>query len=70
MDVKNCRKCKRLFNYIGGQQICPACREAIEAEFRYLSLWNYHVIPHDVDVYQYHNDYRLARDLPAKDFNE
>ena len=45
-------------------------QEAIEAEFRYLSLWNYHVIPHDVDVYQYHNDYRLARDLPAKDFNE
>lgn len=34
MDVKNCRKCKRLFNYIGGQQICPACREAIEAEFQ------------------------------------
>ena len=34
MDVKNCRKCKRLFNYIGGQQICPACREEIEAEFQ------------------------------------
>jgi len=34
MDVKNCRRCKRLFNYIGGQQICPACREEIEAEFQ------------------------------------
>ena len=45
-------------------------QEAIEAEFRYLSLWNYHVIPHDVDVYQYHNDYRKSRDLPEKDFNE
>lgn len=45
-------------------------QEAIEAEYRYLSLWNYHVIPHNTDVYQYHNDYRAVRDLPTKDFNE
>lgn len=45
-------------------------QEAIEAEFRWLSLWQYHVIPHDVDVYQYHNDYRKSRNLPEKDFNE
>ena len=34
MDVKNCKKCKRLFNYIGGQQICPACREELEKKFQ------------------------------------
>ena len=34
MDVKNCRKCKRLFNYIGGQPICPACREELEKKFQ------------------------------------
>ena len=34
MDVKNCRKCRKLFNYIGGQPICPACREALEADFQ------------------------------------
>jgi flagellar operon protein (TIGR03826 family) len=34
MDVKNCRRCKRLFNYIGGQQICPTCREEIEKDFQ------------------------------------
>ena len=34
MDVKNCRRCKRLFNYLAGPQICPACREEIEAEFQ------------------------------------
>lgn len=44
-------------------------QEAIESEFRYLSLWNYHVIPHNLDVYQYHNNYRLSRELPIKDFN-
>lgn len=34
MDVKNCRRCRRLFNYISGQPICPACREEIEKEFQ------------------------------------
>lgn len=34
MNVKNCRKCGKIFNYISGQQICPACREAIEAKFQ------------------------------------
>lgn len=34
MDVRNCRKCKKLFNYIGGPQICPACAAAIEEEFQ------------------------------------
>ena len=45
-------------------------QEAIEAEFRYLSMWQYHVVPHDVDIYEYHNDYRESRGLPRKDFNE
>lgn len=34
MDVKNCRRCRRLFNYIGGQPICPSCKEEIEKEFQ------------------------------------
>ena len=33
MDVKNCRRCRRLFNYIGGQPICPQCREELEKKF-------------------------------------
>lgn len=34
MDVKNCRKCRKLFNYIGGQQICPQCKEELEKKFQ------------------------------------
>ncbi len=34
MDVKNCRRCRRLFNYIGGQPLCPQCREEIEKKFQ------------------------------------
>ena len=34
MDVKTCRRCKRLFNYIAGPMICPVCREEIEQQFQ------------------------------------
>lgn len=33
MDVRNCRKCGKVFNYIAGAPICPACREAAEKVF-------------------------------------
>lgn len=33
MDVRNCKNCKRLFNYLGGDQICPACKEELEQKF-------------------------------------
>lgn len=34
MDVKNCRGCGRLFNYIGGGYLlCPACIDSLEAKF-------------------------------------
>ena len=34
MDVKNCKRCRRLFNYIGGPSICPQCREELEKVFQ------------------------------------
>lgn len=34
MNVKNCRKCGRLFNYAMGPYICPQCREALEEKFK------------------------------------
>lgn len=34
MNVRNCRKCRRLFNYVVGPIVCPACREEMEAEFQ------------------------------------
>ena len=33
MEVRNCRSCKRLFNYLGGSPLCPACREDLEKKF-------------------------------------
>lgn len=34
MNVRNCRKCGNLFNYSFGPCICPACKDAQEAEFQ------------------------------------
>ena len=34
MDVKNCKQCGRLFNYMGGLQICPSCKEKLEEKFQ------------------------------------
>lgn len=34
MNVRNCRSCGCIFNYIAGQVICPACREKLEKKFQ------------------------------------
>lgn len=33
-NLKNCKSCGKVFNYLAGKQICPACREAEEAKFQ------------------------------------
>ena len=33
MDVRNCRNCGRMFNYLGGPSICPICRDLAEKDF-------------------------------------
>lgn len=33
MDVRNCRVCKKLFNYLQGPIICPSCQEEMEKKF-------------------------------------
>lgn len=34
MDVKTCKQCKKLFNYLGGPPICPACKVKLEEKFQ------------------------------------
>lgn len=33
MDVRNCRSCGKLFNYMSGPPICDACKMALEEKF-------------------------------------
>ncbi|MCI9338871.1 MAG: flagellar protein [Lachnospiraceae bacterium] len=33
MNVRNCKSCGSIFNYVTGQVICPVCREKLEKKF-------------------------------------
>ena len=33
-NIKNCRKCGKMFNYLMGPPLCPACREKLEQKFQ------------------------------------
>lgn len=34
MNVRNCRKCGKIFNYALGPIMCPQCREGLEKQFK------------------------------------
>ena len=34
MNLRNCARCGKMFNYIGGQPICEPCKKAIEDDFQ------------------------------------
>ena len=34
MNVKNCRSCGKLFNYIGGLPLCPGCKAEAESKYQ------------------------------------
>ncbi len=33
MEVRNCRQCGRMFNYIGGVPLCMRCKDELEDKF-------------------------------------
>lgn len=33
MEIRNCRECGRLFNYLSGKPICPECKAKLEDKF-------------------------------------
>lgn len=34
MDVRNCKGCGRLFNYMGGAPLCQGCQKKLEEKFQ------------------------------------
>lgn len=40
-DIRNCRKCGRIYNYIGGAPICPVCREEDEKDYKRVKEYLY-----------------------------
>jgi flagellar operon protein (TIGR03826 family) len=43
MEVRNCKSCKRLFNYLSGPRLCPACTEELEKKFTLVKdyIWDH-----------------------------
>lgn len=41
MDVRNCKTCGRLYNYIGGSPTCPKCKEDLENKFQQVKKYIY-----------------------------
>lgn len=41
MDVRNCKGCGKLFNYIQGPPLCPTCVKALDAKFEEVKEYVY-----------------------------
>ncbi len=40
-DVRNCRKCGKIFNYLGGAPVCSVCKELDEKDFKRVKEYLY-----------------------------
>ena len=40
-DVRNCKRCKKIFNYMGGLPICSNCRKQDEEDFQAVKEYLY-----------------------------
>lgn len=40
-DVRNCKRCGRVYNYIGGAPLCSSCREKDEEDFKIVKEYLY-----------------------------
>ena len=76
MEVRACRTCKRLFNYITGPVRCPACSDALEKKFQEVKsyIWDHKTASlqeiseaNDVSVGQLSQWVREQRLCPTED---
>ena len=41
MDIRNCKSCGRIFNYVSGEPLCPTCKEKLEDKFEQVKQYIY-----------------------------
>lgn len=57
MEIKNCIRCKKIFHYVTGEQLCMPCKELIEEQFQVVKKFvtenpgaNINVVSEECDV--------------------
>lgn len=40
-DIRNCKKCGKIYNYIGGAMMCPVCKDKEEEDFKRVKNYLY-----------------------------
>ena len=41
MEVRNCKECGKIFNYVEGAPLCPACAKKMEGKFEEVKEYIY-----------------------------
>lgn len=41
MEIKNCNKCGKIYSYIVGPNLCPACKQEVEETFQEVKQYLY-----------------------------
>lgn len=58
MEVRNCKECGKLFNYLGGRPLCPACRTKMEDKFQQVKAYIYD--HRDADIHKVAEDNEVS----------
>lgn len=56
MEVRNCKGCGKIFNYIGGTPLCEACKRAMEDKFQEVKTYIYDNPDADINQVAEDND--------------
>ncbi|MDE7325378.1 MAG: flagellar protein [Lachnospiraceae bacterium] len=56
MEVRNCKGCGKIFNYIGGMPMCEACKKALEDKFQEVKAYIYDNRDADINQVAEEND--------------
>lgn len=60
MDVRNCRSCGKLFNYMGGIPLCPGCIRELDKKFEQVKEYIYDNPRADIQTISEENDVSTA----------
>ncbi|GAB6100033.1 membrane protein [Halanaerocella petrolearia] len=68
MDIKKCKRCKKVFSPVGGAKICPRCKQKEEEDFEDVKeyLWDYP----DANLEQITEDTGVDREIIRKFIRE